>query len=684
MKHKLIKSAVPTKFSTQHIQSESIPVTVASVFDTINVQKDKQILRNNKRSNSGYVPNKIPAKRIKFDMNTTPSTTTFSSRQTGISARLKHRVNAITHSYDKYCVVTFDEVSLAETLVYSQVTDKFRLDYVDLGHLGRQHILANHALVFMVTGIRESFKQPLAYYFTRDTIKASQLDLILSEVITSVQKIGLIPLAIVCDQASTNMRVVKVKCGEHSIKRPGPYFYENGFKIFTIFDPSHLLKNTRTTLANYDIKFCGNKIAKFNYIKETYERDKNRRFRLLHRIKDSYLDVRRNKNSFLKMKVSVAAKTLSQTVAAAIETMVSTGNNPLPAEAIQTAEFVHDVDSLFDSFNGRTLYPEKGKPYRCNIQNNSKHIMFWHNIKKISSWKFVPIDGGNTKMQLPCKTGWINNITAIAGIWETCQKAGMKHLRTRAFSQDPLENLFSIIRQHGCGNTKPSCFQFVASLKTSILNNMISIKSSNSNCEPDEHRLLDNLQHFLESEVLASPIIADENNEFLQICLPPFNAHGLHDSDSIQALAYVCGYLIRKMKNLDCTHCRSHVLDDGLKSYHIFTYFKEVDENIRLKYVTEYLIYYTAQIHDIIIYCLDVLGYIPYIKQKIMILLKRAVWFDWFQCNAHKDDVQSILITAIFNLTINKHFNDVKQDAIKMRYSKKQQAKVKKFRHVQK
>ena len=53
------------------------------------------------------------------------------------------------------------------------------------------------------------------------------------------------------------------------------------------------------------------------------------------------------------MRVCLAAQTLSHSVAAGILTYVSL--NALPAEAAHTAEFVENIDALFDIFNVKTI-----------------------------------------------------------------------------------------------------------------------------------------------------------------------------------------------------------------------------------------------------------------------------------------------------------------------------------------
>ena len=68
------------------------------------------------------------------------------------------------------------------------------------------------------------------------------------------------------------------------------------------------------------------------------------------------------------MKVKIAARTMSYTAATGLYNMI----NDLPSEAIHTATFIEDVDSLFDSCNGRYNYPENGNPLFCCISKKNQ------------------------------------------------------------------------------------------------------------------------------------------------------------------------------------------------------------------------------------------------------------------------------------------------------------------------
>jgi hypothetical protein len=66
-------------------------------------------------------------------------------------------------------------------------------------------------------------------------------------------------------------------------------------------------------------------------------------------------------------------------------------------------------------------------------------------------------------------------------------------LNVRGLNQDPVENLFSSVRQHGAANTNPTCHQFTAALKTVVVNKLVSPTGMNGNCEADTCTPLDDL-----------------------------------------------------------------------------------------------------------------------------------------------------------------------------------------------
>ncbi|ERL91401.1 hypothetical protein D910_08733 [Dendroctonus ponderosae] len=123
-------------------------------------------------------------------------------------------------------------------------TKKF-VGCVDKGSLGRTNDLADHALLFMAQGVTQKWKQPISYYFTKNTISAADLQTLISEVIRDLANIGLHVKCTVCHQGPTNVSALRQKTENNF------FFIENGNKIYIFYDSPHLLKSTRNALYKF-------------------------------------------------------------------------------------------------------------------------------------------------------------------------------------------------------------------------------------------------------------------------------------------------------------------------------------------------------------------------------------------------------------------------------------------------
>lgn len=66
-------------------------------------------------------------------------------------------------------------------MLYNPRTDKIE-GYQDHGSQGRSQQIASHALVFMLVGLRKRWKQPIAHYFSGESVTADRLQAIIKEV----------------------------------------------------------------------------------------------------------------------------------------------------------------------------------------------------------------------------------------------------------------------------------------------------------------------------------------------------------------------------------------------------------------------------------------------------------------------------------------------------------------------
>ena len=103
-------------------------------------------------------------------------------------------------------------------------------------------VLANHAIAFMVRGIREKWKQPIGYFLSSGPMKGDEMKELVMECISKLKAIGLTVVVLICDQGSNNRNLFE-KHLKVSIDKP--YFIHDSQTIFTMYDPPHLVKNIR-------------------------------------------------------------------------------------------------------------------------------------------------------------------------------------------------------------------------------------------------------------------------------------------------------------------------------------------------------------------------------------------------------------------------------------------------------
>ncbi|KAF6210867.1 hypothetical protein GE061_013978 [Apolygus lucorum] len=233
---------------------------------------------------------------------------------------IKNAIDKCDDSRYAYCALLWDEMSIRENLEYIP-SDDLIWGFEDLGDGKRSAKPAHHALVFMAVGLFYSWKQPLAYYFTPSNLGGVSLIEILRSVLSHCNSAGLIVRATICDGHSVNRKVYQL-LGSSSHQ---PWFTCDGNKIFTLFDPPHLLKCTRNMFVKHDLSIetdiylNGKKAvmtAKWRDIVETFEDDSKNLTRAMHKITEDHLNPKLQKS----MKVNLAAQIFSRTVTATIET----------------------------------------------------------------------------------------------------------------------------------------------------------------------------------------------------------------------------------------------------------------------------------------------------------------------------------------------------------------------------
>lgn len=553
---------------------------------------------------------------------------------------------------DRYCALVFDEISLDRGIHYLP-HKQIIIGCQDLGELGRSNKAANHALVLMIRGLRKSYKQVIGYYFTVGTISASDLKSIIKNAILQLQEIGVTVKATICDQGSTQKKALSELCAENIVDPTSYTFIINNTPIVTIFDVPHLLKCTRNALLRCKIRFRLNKTAKFQYIQQVFDLDQTKNYKTLFKLHSGHFKFQ---DSFVKMKVNIAARQLSHSIAASIEAF--TTNGALPVEALET-EFAELVDNLFDSLNGYTKHAKDGKQYRSVLRNGSPHLELWNKLlPEITNWKLIDIKSEkDISTQYQFVKGWVITIRVIY-LWKQLESLGFEYLNLRNLNQDPLENLFCVIRQHGVANSNPTCQQFIAALKTIVLNNLVAPVSKFANCEEDNSENLENFRCFLNSN--SENVALEETEAFKNIetrTLEWINFDEMNIQDCF-VFSYVSGYLIKKLQLPDehCPNCQNDLFST-YSQHHLFTMFKEHGENDSLTYASDRILTLVENLHNRLYHFLDENLHMSHLEStfKDIFLSNYSSNF----CDVHHRDI--LIIDKAITFLIFKYVKDRKQ-----------------------
>ncbi|GBN04770.1 hypothetical protein AVEN_167842-1 [Araneus ventricosus] len=168
-----------------------------------------------------------------------------------------------------------------------------------------------------------------------------------------------------------------------------------------MYDPPHLLKSVRNNLKNHGI-FFEDKVASdkprtcfadWSHIQKLYEMDSKKKICACRKLTKRHLEV----SGLKKMNVKLAAQVLSHSVTAALNLYV--GKEDFDSKASETAQFVYNMDKLFDSVNARSWKHEKKE--MCAVTENSDHVELWkEKIEWIEKWHIRSSKTGKKNMQL--------------------------------------------------------------------------------------------------------------------------------------------------------------------------------------------------------------------------------------------------------------------------------------------
>lgn len=481
----------------------------------------------------------------------------------GIIPGVMDTIECITKDWplqDKLCCLLFDEIPLKESLMYDQSKDII-IGLSDDGN-GRNNRIANTALIVAVSGISRKWMQPVASVVSHDATPALVVRQLLFALIQQLETKGLLVKALVCDQDSNNVSLLKMLVRSFH----EPTFLVNGRKTYFIFDTPHLIKCTRNNLKGNKLTI-GSEVVDWKHIETMYETTRSAdrtsdapaellKSKLAKKLRLQHI----RKMSSTDMAVKYATQIFSESVSIALLILMAIGE--LPADAKATSEFLERMDKLFDCLNSSAVKKQNEK-MRYAMSDGSEHQSFLEAcITWISGWHF----GGPRSRQPHAIKGWQITIKAVLSLWiDLKQEFGFSHLLTRRLQLGTLENFLATIRHKLGSKEAPNVCQFMDSFKNFWIKKLFRL-SAQQKCY-STRAFFANIKEALAFVPLSSTPALSRSRRHESVCasvqVPSQESTGITRENVMYHIARTLVKDFLNMRPVDCT-CHGMLLDkDG-------------------------------------------------------------------------------------------------------------------------
>jgi hypothetical protein len=281
------------------------------------------------------------------------------------------------------------------------------------------------------------------------------------------------------------------------------------------------------------------------------------------------------------MACKLALQIFSNSVASAIKTCVHT-KEIKSLTALDTADFLLELNNTFDSCNSQQLNDKNPNRRPMSVQNRQ----IFENINKtISTFKLAKkiCHKNNVILVPPCFTGMILSLTALIQLFEKENKNILElsdrktfFLFTGRLNQDPLENMFSIVRQKNGYNRNPTARLFRTCF-ASICSFTLMKTSEKCNCENDDDKSLTvDLLSDINIEKKINDQLTDKNEdtpifESLSDCSSSSSSSPILINKLLPvfleecSILYFAGYLAKRcIDNFKCQNCELSIIEQDI------------------------------------------------------------------------------------------------------------------------
>jgi len=432
---------------------------------------------------------------------------------------------------------------------------------------------ASEALVVMAVAVNSGWKIPLGYFLI-NSLTGEERSRIVDMCANKLRSIGIHVLGLTCDAPAANLSMMTHLGARIDPFDPKTDFFPSSFPdepISLIWDACHMLKLVRNTLG--DLQILKNKEGaeiKWEYFELLEKFQKSEGLHAANKIRQAHIQWEKQ-----KMKVSLAAQTLSNSVADALRFCRTELALPDFQGSEATEDFIRVFNDLFDVMNSRNVFGRNLKAPMTLINENQWSSVF----EKASTYiKGLSLPDGTKVVHSRRKTGFLgflHNLHSLRKMFNDYVRTGrLKYLLTYKLSQDHLELFFGCIRSRlGCNNN-PTASQFKSSYKRLLIHGVMHGLHGNCLPQDDTDILTYNINEESSStkKSLGVPSTIDKDvekvrrkynlqdhiwdHDYVTSLLSTTNLSNFQES----VVEYIGGFVVRQiLKSSKCETCCSEV-----------------------------------------------------------------------------------------------------------------------------
>ncbi|XP_036147613.1 uncharacterized protein LOC118647242 isoform X1 [Monomorium pharaonis] len=485
--------------------------------------------------------------------------------------------------HEIHCVVVLDEMAIKPGEMYDSSTKRIIGLCTFPGHIG----LAKKALVIALAGITTRWKYAVAYYLTNKVdseakqtncnFTGNALKDIISKVIVKAENIGLKVAAVISDMGSDNLslwRACNIGYQNDEVRCTIPHPARLQDKLCIMPDPVHLFKNIRSMLERQKVIYLPESIlhslglsypiVEVKYLEELMRHEQKFEFKI-SKFTESSLQTKNN--HFSTMKVSTPRSVICQKTVVGLNIYAKISEN---SKIATTAFFISLVDRWFAFVTNRSLKLALSKKNEDNYNKAIDHLKF-------TAYVFRYMKIGTKGHWKPVQTGLLMVVECLLFLQNYfLNEVGLSFLLLGRFTQDCLENLFSLLRFR---QPVPYALHFKQNLKMITLSQLSNNTKKNTSYynDDDTKKIEHNFLEFSKAIGISRQHEKDLN-AFFETCaikIPQVSDNQMHSIDEWEwPIIYdIAGSVVRSVKCINikiCDDCFKSVLWNG-KKYHPYS-----------------------------------------------------------------------------------------------------------------